>query len=149
MTPPQQKPRLRIRQAMQDDASAMVEIQLSAFGTDIINQLLYPGEITKDAREKAVHSLFSPPSGPHQNSEPLLVVAELDDSSGGGQSEVIAFAKWCLRRQDVSEGEWNVEAPVSPDMLGEGSNIEVYKWFHETLHRRTRMLVQGDAMLCE
>ena len=144
MTAPQL--RLRIREATQADATAMAEIQFAAFGTDIINQLLFPGEVTEDAKAKAAHLLFAPPS-PNQSAEPLLVVAELENSSDGGQSEIIAFAKWCLRRQPVPEEEWNFESPVSPDMLGEGGNIEVYKWFLQTLHRRSKELSQGEAML--
>lgn len=63
--------------------------------------------------------------------------------------EIIAFAKWVLRRQPVPEEMWNVEPSLSPDMLGEGSNIEVYKWFHASLKRRLRELSRGDAMLCK
>ncbi|KAK0641404.1 N-acetyltransferase-like protein [Cercophora newfieldiana] len=139
-----QDPRVRIREATPADANAMAEIQLAAFGTDVINQLLYPGEITEDAKTKAAESLFAPPEPPHQSSEPLLVVAELVLENG---PEVIAFAKWSLRRESVPEEEWDVEPSVSPDMLGEGSNIEVFKWFHLTLHRKLRSFSRGEAML--
>lgn len=51
----------------------MVEIQLAAFGIDIINQLLYPREITQDAKTKAADRLLAPPSHT-QSSEALLVL---------------------------------------------------------------------------
>ncbi|KAK4208403.1 hypothetical protein QBC37DRAFT_325810 [Rhypophila decipiens] len=147
------KPRIRIREATRADADAMADIQLAAFGTDVIDQLLYPGEITEDARVKAAHLLFAPPHDHEKQSseETLRVVAELDLESNGPvdgrqEREIIAFAKWTLRHQAVPE-EGEEEHHVSADELGEGSNIEVYRWFHETMHRKLSELTRGDAFL--
>ncbi|KAK0656915.1 hypothetical protein B0T16DRAFT_48970 [Cercophora newfieldiana] len=143
------KPRLCLREATPADASALAEIHFAAFGPFIVNQLLFPGGITADAKEKAASSMFSPPD-PKSSSERLIVVAELvpEDGPPDGPGEIVAFAKWSLRRKPVPEEEWNApQPPLQPDMLGEGGNIEVYDWFIGNLHRRLKEHVRGDAML--
>jgi len=145
------KPRLRIREAVPADATALAEIQFSAFGPDIINRLLFPNGVTEDALAKSASWLFTPPDA-KQSSERLLTVAELvpEDGPADGPGEIVAFAKWSLRRQPAPEEEWNVEPPVmTPSMIGEGADLEAYKWFHGTLHRRFREIGRGDPMLCE
>lgn len=63
-----------------------------------MNQLLYPSDIIEDAKARAARLLFPPPAvSNNQSSGQLLVVAELDNSPDGRPSEIIAFAKWCLR----------------------------------------------------
>jgi len=93
-TPDPPRPRLRLREATPADARALTDIQLAAFGIDIINQLLYPDEITQDARHKAADLLFVPHDG--QSLEPLLVVAELETTPKKDEYEIVALAKWGL-----------------------------------------------------
>jgi hypothetical protein len=146
------KPHLRIREATPADATTLAEIHFAAFGPDIINQLLFPGGITEDAKAKAAYWIFPPPDRDPKpaTSERRILVAELvpEDSPADAPGEIVAFAKWSLRRKPIPEEQWNAEPPIEADMLGEGSNIEVYKWFNGTLHRRFRQIARGDPMLC-
>ncbi|KAK5651509.1 hypothetical protein OQA88_11963 [Cercophora sp. LCS_1] len=120
-------PRIRIREATRADAAIMTEIQFAAFGTDVINQLMFP-TVTEDAKKKHTASVLADmtPDG-KKSSETILMVAELlpEDASVNGPGEVVSFGKWILRRQPVSEGEWSVETPVTAEMLGEGSNVDI------------------------
>ncbi|KAK4451414.1 puromycin N-acetyltransferase [Podospora aff. communis PSN243] len=145
------KPQLRIRAATQADATTLAEIHSAAFGPDIISQLLFPGGITEDGKAKTAYWMFPPPDPDPKAATPerLIMVAELvpEDGPADAPGEVVAFAKWTLRRKPIPEEQWNADPPIEAGMLGEGSNIEVYKWFNGTLHRRFREIAQGDPML--
>lgn len=143
--------RIRVREATQADAPAITEIHFAAFGRDVISQLMYP-TVSQDARDRHTASIFpSEASDGKKLSETITMVAELlpEDAAVNARGEVVAFGKWMLRRQPVPEEEWNVETPVTSEMLGEGSNAEVYNWFIAALHRRYREIARGDAHLCK
>ena len=143
------KHRIHVREATLADVPTMVDIHFASFGEDVINQLMYPGGPSEDVKAKFGTSLL-PPSDTSQSSEIFVLVAELfpeDDPAGAG--EIIAFAKWSLRRNPIPESEWNVKKTITAETLGEGINVDIYIWFIEFLHARLSELVRGDAMLCK
>jgi len=145
------KARIRVRNAAPVDARTMAEIDFAAFGEDIIGQLIHPPPVNLKAIANTAAGFFPPPGEKDSShAETLLVVAELlpEDDPEDGPGEVVAWAKWVLRREPLPEEVWNVEPVMTADMLGEGSNLEMYNWFIAELHRHLRHLVRGDAHLC-
>lgn len=148
------KPRLRIREAVLADARTLAEIHFAAFGTSVISQLLYPNGPSEDTVARFTARIFPPPDSkatPERDpssSERSLVVAELlsEDGPDDGPGEIVAFARWALRKEAVPQEVWDVEPPV-PDSLGDGGNIEMFKWFNMALDRRVREIVKGEPNL--
>lgn len=146
------KHRIRVRDAAPADARIMAEIDFAAFGTDVIGQLIHPPPVKPEAVAKMAASFFPTESRKDPpNTETLLIVAELlpEDGREDGRGEVVAWAKWVLQREPLPEKVWNAEPVVTAEMLGEGTNLEVYNWFITELHRNLRQLVRGEAHLCK
>ncbi|KAK0730199.1 hypothetical protein B0H67DRAFT_475633 [Lasiosphaeris hirsuta] len=144
------KPRIRVREATPADVPAMVDIHYDAFGPDVINQLLFPGGVTQDARDKLSLTFFPPAvPGAKPGPETTYMVAELlpEGVPDGGPGEVVAFAKWVLFREQRPEEEWNTPRVVTAEMLGEGSNPEVFNSFIGAMHMAKVEQAKGDPYL--
>ncbi|KAK3329935.1 N-acetyltransferase-like protein [Apodospora peruviana] len=143
--------RIRVRDATEADVPAMVDIHFDAFGADVMGQLLNPGGVSEDAKQKLGAGFTPPFEETVEKGKILLKVAEIipgdaadDDKTPG---EVVAFAKWVLFRRPRTEEQWNVKQTFTEEMLGKGTNIEVYSDFIERLHDERRQLAKGNPVL--
>jgi hypothetical protein len=106
-------PRVRIREATPADVDAIVDVHFAAFDDDVMNQLMNPGGVSEDARQKFGSRLlqqFAAPSGTDTSpprEENFLLVAEYLPEDGPG--EVVALAKWLLHREPRTEEEQSAQ----------------------------------------
>ncbi|KAK0734723.1 hypothetical protein B0T26DRAFT_670977 [Lasiosphaeria miniovina] len=138
-------PRIRVREATPADARQMADVQFEAFGPDVFNRLMYPAGDTEDSRQRFAAGLFQPetPEAPKKE-ESVLTVAELLPEEFG-QAEIVAFARWIVRRESRPEEEWNVpEPPRTAEQLGKDCNIEVFTYFIGALHDKRREHTRGN-----
>ena len=150
-------PRIRVREATPADIDAIVDIHFAAFDDNVMNQLMYPGGPSADAREKFGANLLSQLApersavGAGKGGEPLICVAELmSDATPDGPGEVVAFAKWLLHRQPRTEEEWKGEAfNATKESWGEGCDTAIVNAFIGEMTRIQRDHAQGEAALCK
>ena len=149
--------RIRVREATSADIDAIVDIHFAAFDDNVMNQLMYPGGPSADAREKFGANLLSQLApegtavGAVKGGQPLLCVAELmSDATPGGPGEVVAFAKWLLHRQPRTEEEWRGEAfNATKESWGERCDTAIVNAFIGEMTRIQRDHAQGEAALCK
>ena len=156
MAPPN-NPRIRVREATPADIDAIVDIHFAAFDHNVMNQLMYPGGPSTDARKKFGAYLVSQlalegsAGGAAKSGQPLICVAEyMSDATPDGPGEVVAFAKWLLHRQPRTEEEWKGEAfNATKETWGEGCDTAIVNAFIGEMTRIQRDHAQGEAALCK
>ncbi|KAI6381298.1 hypothetical protein MCOR25_001232 [Pyricularia grisea] len=140
--------RIRVRPGTPADTEAIVDIHYAAFEAGPTSKLLSPGGVTEDAKAKFGARIFpQPEEGKKEEGEPLVFVAELvgDD---GAQPELVAFSKWTLFRTERSRDQWDVERPpMTVEMLGEGSDADVFNAFIGRMHEYKSKYIQGQKHL--
>ncbi|TLS22846.1 uncharacterized protein PpBr36_06440 [Pyricularia pennisetigena] len=143
--------RIQVRQGTPADVGAIVDIHYAAFKAGPMSRLLSPGGVTEDAKAKFGKRIFPPQEEGKKEGgdegEPLVFVAELvgDD---GAQPELVAFSKWTLFRRERSREEWDVETPpMTVEMLGEGSDPEVFNAFIGAMNEYKKKAIQGQRHL--
>ncbi len=149
--------RIRVREATPADIDAIVDIHFAAFDDNVMNQLMYPGGPSADAREKFGASLLPqhrPEAGGNtgKSGEPFLCVAEYlaDDAPADSPGEVVAFAKWLLRRQPRTEDEWKGDRfAATAESWGEGCDTAVVNAFIGEMNRIQQEHAKGEAALCK
>lgn len=148
------KPRVRVRRATPADAPEIVRIHFDAFGSSIMNRLMYPGGATEGVRARFEKVLFPPPAGGGDPSKPspveiFIMVAELPPDEGNAKPEIVAFAKYSLVREPLPEEKWNVHKDMTVEDLGEGVDVDVSDAFIGGLQRLGRRYMRGDPCLRE
>ncbi|KAK3905757.1 hypothetical protein C8A05DRAFT_41334 [Staphylotrichum tortipilum] len=152
------RPRLRIRQATPSDLDAAVDIHFAAFDDNVMNQLMYPGGVTADARAKFASHLFPQPAsaatpeaeGNSTKGEAFLCVAEIlpPDTPADAPGEIVAFAKWLLQRVPRTEDEWRADRSAAiTESWGEGCNVAIVDAFIGRMTRIQQEHAQGEAAL--
>lgn len=161
--------RLRLRRATPADVPDIVRIHFDAFGPCIMNRLMRPDGGSESARASFGRSFrFSPEDGPpgaagKQTDPPspaaveqFTIVAEAVSAAGEEDvaPEVVAFAKWKLVREPLSEEGtkrgWDAQREGwTAEELGEGTNVEVYAAYIGGLHQLRAQWVGGDPCLRE
>ncbi|KAK4156157.1 hypothetical protein C8A00DRAFT_41316 [Chaetomidium leptoderma] len=149
-------PRLRVREARLADVDAITDINFAAFDDNIMNQLMYPGGVSADSREKFGSKVFpqrtaeSEAEGSSKKSQGFLCVAEYspEDSPSDGPGEVVAFAKWQLHPEPRTEEEWKGEDfTATAEICGEGCDVGVVNAFIGGMTRVQRDHAKGEAAL--
>jgi hypothetical protein len=147
-------PRVRIREATPADVDAIVDVHFAAFDDDVMNQLMNPGGVSADARQKFGSRLlqqFAAPSGTDTSpprEENFLLVAEYLPEDGPG--EVVALAKWLLHREPRTEEEQSAQVfNATTEMFGQGCDIDVVNAFIGGMNRLQRDHAKGEAALCK
>jgi hypothetical protein len=152
------KPRLRIREATLDDFDAVVDVHFAAFDDNVMNQLMYPGGVSADAKKAFGTKIFKRPdpedggAGTARKGEPFVYVAEYlpEDGSTDGPGEIVAYAKWLLHREPQPEEEWRGEVfNATPEAWGEGCDVAVVNAFIGEMTRVQRDHAKGEAALCK
>jgi hypothetical protein len=151
------KPRIRIRDATPADVDSIVDVHFSAFGTDVMQEILYPGGPSESSRKSFGQSLFPPAKeGPEaekpQKGKQILMVAELIPEGDGAAEktpEIVAFAKWYYYHAARTEEEWNVEEIMTEERLGEGADVKVFNEFIGGTHRLRKKHSGGIPAVCE
>ncbi|TLD33815.1 hypothetical protein PspLS_00968 [Pyricularia sp. CBS 133598] len=142
--------RIQVRHGTPADTSAIVDIHYAAFEAGPMSKLLSPGGVTEDAKVKFGSRIFPQPQEGKEGTdegEPLVLVAELvgDDSA---QPELVAFSKWTVFRKERSRDQWDVEnPPMTVEMLGEGSDADVFNAFIGRMHDFKNKEIQGQRHL--
>lgn len=169
------KPRIRIRNATEADLPAISRIHYDAFGPGVMMRLMHPpqGQPTDAALaafEKSLRSALpeqrptttttttaaalSTTAGQKKRELPvefvLMVAERLLPGQDGGEGEVIAFAKWKVVKEELTEEEWNVDVKdQTVEELGVGTDVDVYNAFISELVRTAKGLQKGEPLLCE
>lgn len=139
---------IRVRQATPADAIALADIHFDAFSTGPMQGLLNPGGLTEDAKAKFAASLFpAPQQQPGGNvGERFVYIAELIRE--GEEPEPVGLATWKVFRTERSREEWDVkEQPLTEEMLGKGSDPEVYHAFIGRMHGMRSQWIGGQKHL--
>ncbi|KAK4245685.1 hypothetical protein C7999DRAFT_33974 [Corynascus novoguineensis] len=147
---------IRVREATPADLEAIIDIYSLAFDENIMNQLMYPKGFTASCR-KAFGSRFLPeqPAEDGKTStggkkQTLVCVAEYlpKGDSTDGPGEIVAFAKWGLQREPLSEEEWKNETfEATHEGWGDDCDITVVNTFICEMNRIQRDHAKGEAAL--
>lgn len=149
------KPRIRIRDATQADADTIAAIHFDAFGPGVMGRLLNRNQhvVHPETLKGFAKALFAPTEQPPNAKrqlpvENVLMVAELVMEGEG--DEIIAFAKWKIVEEQLSEEEWNVEVKdKTQEEVGEWTDVEVHNAFIRALNRQMMGYQRGEACVCE
>ncbi|KAL1843826.1 hypothetical protein VTJ49DRAFT_7177 [Mycothermus thermophilus] len=147
------KPRIRIREATQADADTIAAIHFGAFEDSIMDQLMFPGGPSADAKQKFAARIFPRPVTDGEappKSQTFVYVAKLlpNDESAGTSGEVVAFAKWRLQAEPLPEEEWKKDQfECTTEVFGEGCDITVINAFIGEMTRMSQRLAKGEAAL--
>lgn len=149
--------RIRVREATPADVDAIAAINFSAFDDNVLNHLMYPGGPSESTRNKFAARVLqqitakgSPTTA--KAGEVLISVAEYlpEGVPSDGPGEVVAFARWLLHREPLTEEEWNVDdVKATTETWGEGVNVEVVNTFIGDINRKQRDHAKGEAALCK
>lgn len=150
---------LRIRDATEADAPAIAAIFFDAFGDGVISRLMYPrGHADPSISAKFAESVLAPPEPPPHAKRPLPVehvvmvaegvstVAEQEE----GQGEIIAFAKWRIVKEALTEDEWDVEIKAkTAEEVGPWMDADFTNAFHKDVKKMMKGYQKGDPLVCE
>lgn len=159
-------PRLRIRDATEADLPAIARIHFDAFNPGILHRLIYPRgtEDEPSIRAKFAASVLAPVEQPPNAkrelpAERVVMVAEIlpegvegeagGEGGEGAGGEIIAFAKWKIVKEELSEEEWDIEIKdKTAEELGEWTDGEVYNAFIGGLGRTMKKFQKGEPLIC-
>ncbi|KAL2165985.1 hypothetical protein VTG60DRAFT_3475 [Thermothelomyces hinnuleus] len=146
----------RVREATPADLEAILDVYFSAFEDNVMNQLMYPRGVTPTCRNRFGSRIL--PQRPAENdvkhaggkTETLVCVAETfpDRESTDGAGDIVAFAKWQLQREPLSEEEWKSEEfKAATEVWGEDCDLAVVDAFIGGMNRVQRDNAKGEAAL--
>ncbi|KAK3309871.1 acyl-CoA N-acyltransferase, partial [Chaetomium strumarium] len=142
--------RIRVREGTPADVDAIVDIYYKAFRDNVMDQLMYPGGPSEDARRKFTAKVLPRSTPEGEKGESLLCVAEYlpEGSPADGPWEVVAFGKWDLYREARTEEEWKAdEFNATADTFGAGCDPSVINAFIGGMTRKQRDHAKGEAAL--
>ncbi|KAJ4297331.1 hypothetical protein N0V88_004249 [Collariella sp. IMI 366227] len=147
--------RIRVREATPADVDAIAAINFSAFDDNVMNHLMYPGGPSESTRNKFAARILQQITAKGapitaKAGEVLIAVAEYlpEGVPSDGPSEVVAFARWLLHREPLTEEEWNVDdVKATTETWGEGVNVDVVNTFIGGINRKQRDHAKGEAAL--
>ncbi|KAH6650508.1 hypothetical protein F5144DRAFT_481517 [Chaetomium tenue] len=142
------RPNIRIREATPADVETIVDVYFAAFDDNVMNQLMYPGGVSADARKKFGAKFLPQPAsedaGQSTTAKGQNFVYVATDTSG----EIIAFAKWLLQREARPEEEWIKEDfTATVEGWGEGCDLGVVDSFIGLMNRAQSEHAKGEAAL--
>lgn len=158
---------LRIRDATEADVPAIAAIFFDAFGDGVISRLMYPrGHSDPLVLAKFAESVLAPPEQPPLAKRPLpvehvVMVAEvlagedpedLEEKGGGqeGQGEIIAFAKWRVVKEALTEDEWDVEIKAkTAEEVGPWMDVDFTNAFQTDVKSMMKGYQKGEPLICE
>lgn len=153
-------PRIRLRPSTLADLPDLVDIHFDAFGSGVTNRLMTPKGATEAVRDNFGKYLYPPPKeegeakhGDDDGSaavENIIVVAELipEEEDKDKKPEVVAFAKWGLRREALPKEKWEIPVKVmTEEDLGADRNIDFCNEFIGGLQRVNKKWAKGEPFL--
>ncbi|MCJ1258141.1 hypothetical protein MMC24_005972 [Lignoscripta atroalba] len=125
---------LQLQKGNETDLDRIYTIQTAAFAEDDLGQILFPGEITEDAKTRAIERARKDMRDP-DITYMLAVDTDLD-------SQIVGFGKWHIYKHERPESEWK---KVQKRDWGEGANVAAADEFFGAIQEKRARIIGGAA----
>ena len=128
---------LEIQIALDSDMDRIIDIQFAAFGSDVLNQLMFAYPIRPATKARFVKWARE------DIEDPTITFLKAIDTEQN--NEIVGFAKWYVYKEKRPESEWNKK--VTKDW-GEGTNVELVNEFFGKMREGRKRNMGGEPHCC-